>query len=91
MFKAIHLNIIKFLEQQTFRNPNKVIPLNPPPGPPGNYQQQAKNNVQGAKFNVPSMDPNPPSLFYDHQNHRQTHHPPTVVQTRQGVINLAPL
>ncbi len=37
------------------------------------------------------MDPNPPSLFYDHQNHRQTHHPPIVVQTRQGVIDLAPL
>jgi len=70
------------------RNPDKVIPLNLPPG---NYQQQAKNNVQGAKLNVPSMDPNPSSLFYDHQNHRQTHHPPTVVQTRQGVIDLAPL
>jgi hypothetical protein len=42
-------------------NPDKVIPLNPPPG---NYRQQARNNVQGVKLNVPSMDPNPPSLFY---------------------------
>ncbi len=32
-----------------------------------------------------------PNLFYDHQNHRQTHHLPTTVQTRQGVIDLAPL
>ncbi len=70
------------------RNPKKVIPLN---FPPGNYQQQARNNVQGAKHNVPSMDPNPPNLFYDHQNHRQTHHPSAAVQTRQGVIDLAPL
>jgi hypothetical protein len=37
------------------------------------------------------MDPNPPSLFYDRQNHRQTHHLPIVVQTKQGVIDLAPL
>jgi hypothetical protein len=47
--------------------------------------------VQGVKLNVPSMDPNPPSLFYDHQNHRQTHHPPTAIQTKQGVIDLASL
>ncbi len=45
--------------------------------------------MQGVKHNVLSMDPNPPSLFYDHQSHRQIHHPPTIVQTRQGVINLA--
>jgi len=69
-------------------NPNKVIPLNLPPG---NYQQHVRNNVQSTKHNVHSMDPNPLNLFYDCQNHRQTHHPFTTIQTRQGVIDLAPL
>jgi len=36
------------------RNPDKVIPLNPPRR---NYQQPTKNNVQGANLKVPTMDP----------------------------------
>jgi hypothetical protein len=33
----------------------------------------------------------PPNLFYDHQNHRQTHNPPAMLQTNQGVIHLPQL
>jgi hypothetical protein len=30
----------------------------------------------------------PPNLFYDHQNHRQTHNPPAMLQMNQGIIHL---
>jgi hypothetical protein len=30
----------------------------------------------------------PPNLFYDHQNHRQTHNPLAMLQTNQEVIHL---
>jgi hypothetical protein len=30
----------------------------------------------------------PPNFFYDHQNHRQTHNTPAMLQTNQGIIHL---
>ncbi|KAH9536061.1 hypothetical protein CY35_17G086200 [Sphagnum magellanicum] len=41
------------------RNPDKVIPLNPPPG---NYQQQARNNVQEIKENKGRITLEAPTL-----------------------------
>jgi hypothetical protein len=44
--------------------------------------------MRGVRFHEPMATNGPPNLFYDHQNHRQTHNPPTMLQTNQGVIHL---
>jgi hypothetical protein len=64
---------------------DKVIQLNPPPG---DYQKQARDNMRGMRFPEPVATNGPLNLFYDHQNHRQTHNPPAMLQTNQGVIHL---
>ncbi len=67
------------------KKPDKVIPLNPPPG---DYQKQARDNMRGVRFPEPMATNGPPNFFYDHQNHRQTHNTPAMLQTNQGIIHL---
>ena len=69
---------------QYCRKPDKVIPLNVPPA---NYARQAQDNMRGARDPIQSTS-GPPNLYYDHQNHRQTHNSPTALQTNQGVIQM---
>ncbi len=66
------------------KKPNKVIPLNPPPR---DYHKQARDNMRGVRFPKPLATSGPPNLFYDHQNHRQTHNPLAMLQTKQGKNN----
>ncbi len=47
--------------------------------------------MRGVRFPEPVATNGPPNLFYDHQNHKQTHNPPTILQTNQGVIHLLQL
>ena len=53
---------------ETCRRPDWVIPLN---FPPGNYQQQAQDNMRGSRN--PNFDNTlrPPNLFYDYNNNCQ--------------------
>jgi hypothetical protein len=67
------------------KKPDKVIPLNPPPG---DYQKQARDNMRGMRFLKPMVTNGPPNFFYDHQNHRQTHNPRAMLQTNQRIIHL---
>lgn len=59
--------------------------MNPPPR---DYHKQARDNLRGVRFPEPLATTGPPNLFYDHQNHRQTHNPLAMLQTKQGVIHL---
>ncbi len=45
------------------KKPDKIIPLNPPPG---DYQKQARDNMRGVRFPEPMTTNGPPNLFYDH-------------------------
>ena len=65
------------------RRPDKVIPLNPPPG---NYYQQAQDNMRGARYQAPDNTLRPPNMFYDHANNRQNQNPPSSLQTRGGYV-----
>ncbi len=63
------------------KKPDKIIPLN---SPYNDYQIQARNNMKGMKFSDPMVTNGLPNFYYDHQNHRQTYNPPTILQTNQG-------
>jgi hypothetical protein len=64
---------------------DKVLPFNPPLG---DYKKQTRDNMKGVRFPEPMATNGPPNFFYDHQNHKQTHNPPTMLQTNQGVTHL---
>ena len=59
--------------------PDKVITLAPPPG---DYHQQAQANIEGARSTEQTEPAGPSNLYYDRQNHKQTHTSPTAVQTK---------
>ena len=55
---------------------------------PGDYHQQAQANLQGARSTEWAEPVGPSNLYYDRQNHKQTHTSPTAVHTKQGMIPL---
>ena len=64
--------------------PDKVISM---PNPVANPQQQARDNMRGAR--PQGGFPNelrPPNFYYDHGNARQTFHPPVELQTANVYI-----
>ena len=67
------------------RKPDKVIPLQTPPG---NYPQQAVDQQRGARPQTQSNVMRPPNLYYDHNTNRQNHQAPHGVQTNVGFIPL---
>jgi hypothetical protein len=44
--------------------------------------------MKDVRFPKPMATNGPPNLFYDHQNHRQTHNPLAMLQMNQGIIHL---
>ena len=56
--------------------------------PPGDYHQQAQANLQGARSTKQTEPTGPSNLYYDRQNHKQTHTSPTAIQTKQDMIPL---
>ena len=62
-----------------------MIPLNPPPG---NYYQQAQDNMRGARYQAPDNTLRPPNMFYDHANNRQNQNPPSSLETRGGYVRI---
>ena len=56
--------------------------------PPEDYHQQAQANLQGARSTERAEPAGPSNLYYDRQNHKQTHTSPTAIQTKQGMIPL---
>ena len=62
----------------------KVINM---PNPVTDPQQQARENMQGARPHGANTDePKPPNLYYDQTIARQTFHPPAGVQTNNGYV-----
>ena len=63
------------------RNRDKVIPMRPFVG---NFQQQSMDKQRGAKNPPHDNILRPPSMYYDYNNHRQNHQPPSGVQIQRG-------
>ena len=66
------------------RQPDKIISV---PYPVANPQQQARDNMRGARpQGGPPNELRPPNLYYNHENARQTFHLPAGLQTANGYI-----
>ena len=67
-----------------YRQPDRIISVT---YPVANPQQQARDNMRGARpqDGLPN-ELRPPNLYYDHGNVRQTFHPPAGLQTANGYI-----
>ena len=66
------------------RQPDKIIRM---PQAVANPYQQARDNMQGARpQGGPPNDLRPLNLYYNHENARQTFHPPVGLQTTTGYI-----
>ena len=62
--------------------PDKVISMS---NSVANPQQQARDNMLGARpQGGPPNELRPPNLYYDHENARQSFHPPARLQTANG-------
>ena len=68
------------------RHLDKIISM---PNPVANPQQQAQDNMRGARpHGEGANDLRPPNLSYNHGNARQTFHPPAGLQTTNGYIHV---
>ena len=56
--------------------------------PPADYHQQAQANLQGARSTEQTEPVGPSNLYYNRQNHKQTHTSSATVQTKQDMILL---